>query len=322
MTLLEAGLPISVPGLTIHRACGSGINSVALAAESILAGKNQIVIAGGTESMTRSPHLLAPSEDSYSRKPPSFVSRRNSPESIGDPPMGITAENLAEKYNISREEQDEFAYKSQKKMESAMNQGLFDEQILPIEIKDRNGQITIVDKDEHPRPNTSLETLAKLRPAFKEGGTVTAGNSSGVNDGASALVVMSREEAEKRGLEPFAKVKDWAVAGVDPHIMGIGPVPATKMILEKNGLTMDDIDLIEINEAFAAQVLACDRELQFDMDKVNVNGGAIAHGHPIAATGGMLITKLAYEMKRRNAKLGLVTACCGGGQGISLLLER
>ncbi len=322
LSLLEAGLPVHVPGLTIDRQCGSGINAVALAAERIRSGGCDIVVAGGTESMTRMPYLLEPAPDSYSRMPPKFIRRPLAPARIGDPPMGITAENLVEKYGITREEQDQFSYMSQQKMAKAMEQGLFDEQILPIKIKDKKGREFIFDTDEHPRPDTTVEVLAKLRPAFKAGGTVTAGNSSGINDGASALVLMSREEAEKRGLEPLATVRDSAVAGVDPNIMGIGPVPATQKVLERNGLKLDDIDLIEINEAFAAQVLACDRELHFDMDKVNVNGGAIAHGHPIAATGGMLITKLVYEMKRRNVKRGLVTACCGGGQGISLIIER
>lgn len=322
LSLLEADLPITVPGMTIDRACGSGINAVALAAERILAGACDIVVAGGTESMTRAPYLMEPAADSFSLMPPKFIRRPLSPKRIGDPPMGITAENLAEKYGISREEQDEFAYRSQKKMAKAMEQRLFDEQIVPIKLKGRKGEEITFDTDEHPRPNTTVEVLSKLPPAFKEGGTVTAGNSSGINDGASALVLMSSKEAEKRGIEPLAIVRDSAVAGVDPNIMGIGPVPSTNQVLERNGLTLDDIDLIEINEAFAAQVLACDRELHFDMEKVNVNGGAIAHGHPIAATGGMLITKLVYEMKRRDVKRGLVTACCGGGQGISLIVER
>ncbi len=322
LSLLEAGLPVTVPGLTIDRQCGSGINAVALAAERILAGGCDIVVAGGTDSMTRTPYLLEPAPDAFSRMPPKFIRRPLAPKRIGDPLMGITAENLVEKYGISREEQDQFAYSSQQKMARAMEQGRFDEQILPVTLTDKKGKEFIFAVDEHPRPDTTLEVLAKLRPAFKEGGSVTAGNSSGINDGASALVLMSGEEAEKRGLEPLGIVRDSAVAGVDPNIMGIGPVPSTQTVLERNGLTLDDIDLIEINEAFAAQVLACDRELHFDMDKVNVNGGAIAHGHPIAATGGMLVTKLVYEMKRRNVKRGLVTACCGGGQGISLIIER
>jgi acetyl-CoA C-acetyltransferase len=321
LTLLEAGLPTSIPGLTIDRQCGSGINSVALAAEAIVANKASIVISGGTESMSRSPYLLAPQERAYDRMPPSFVNPSLSPEIIGDPPMGITAENLVEKYSISREEQDEFSHRSQQKMAEAMENKLFQDQIVPIPLQTKKGEF-LFSTDEHPRPSVTIDKLAKLPPAFKQGGSVTAGNSSGLNDGASALVLMSREEAEARGLEPLAYVTDWAVAGVDPNIMGIGPVPAIQKLLKQTGGSLNDFDLIEINEAFAAQVLACDRELSFDMEKVNVLGGAIAHGHPIAATGGMLVTKLAYEMKRRNVQKGLVTACIGGGQGIALALER
>ncbi len=322
LSLLQAGLPLSVPGITIDRQCGSGINSVALAAQAVIAGNGKIFVAGGTESMTRSPYLLEPPSQAFDRMPPKFVRRQLSPDHIGDPAMGITAENLAERYKISREEQDAFACRSQEKMKSAMEKGLFKEEIVPVPLTDKKGNTILFDTDEHPRPDTTEAALAKLPSVFKENGTVTAGNSSGVNDGASALVIMSSQEAEQRGLEPLAKVKHWAVAGVDPNIMGIGPVPATRKVLSNAGLTLDDIDLVEINEAFAAQVLACDRELRLDWDKVNVNGGAIAHGHPIAATGGMLVMKLANEMKRRDAKRGLVTACIGGGQGISLILER
>lgn len=235
--------------------------------------------------------------------------------------MGITAENLVEKYGISREEQDRFAFESQKKMALAMEEGRFKEQILPITVCEGKTEF-VFDTDEHPRPGTTLEALAKLPPAFKEGGSVTAGNSSGINDGAAALVLMSKQRAEAMGLEILAKVTAYSVVGVDPNIMGIGPVPGVRKVLDRTGLQLEDIDLIEINEAFAAQVLACDRELQMDLRKVNVNGGAIAHGHPIAATGAILCTKLVYEMKRTNAKRGLVTACIGGGQGIAVLFER
>ncbi|MBB6450871.1 acetyl-CoA C-acetyltransferase [Geomicrobium halophilum] len=321
VSLLEAGLPVEVPGLTIDRQCGSGINSVALAAEKIMTGKADVVVAGGTESMTRSPHLLEVQEKAYDLRPPRFLKRRLSPEEIGDPPMGITAENLAEKYEIKRDEQDEFALNSQTRMAKAMEKGYFKDQIVPIEVKTRKGSFTF-EEDEHPRPGVTKENLAHLSPVFKQNGTVTAGSSSGINDGASALVLMSKDEAKRRRLEPLAVVKASAVAGVDPNIMGIGPVPAVKKVLEQTGETLDDFDLIEINEAFAAQVLACDRELSFDMEKVNVNGGAIAHGHPIAATGGMLVTKLCYELQRRGAKKGLVTACIGGGQGIALTIEN
>ncbi len=321
LTLLQAGLPFSVPGLTIDRQCGSGINSVILAAESIIAGKADIVLAGGTESLSRSPYLLSPMDKAFDRMPPKFVKRQLSPDHIGDPPMGITAENLVEHYLITRKEQDEFALRSQRRMAIAMENSWFEEQILPISVKGKKGE-WLFDKDEHPRADTTLEKLATLSPAFKQGGTVTAGNSSGVNDGASALLIMSEKEAKIRGLEPLAYISDWAIAGVDPNLMGIGPVPAVQKLLRNSGGNLDQFDLIEINEAFAAQVLACDRELSFNMEKVNVNGGAIAHGHPIAATGGMLVTKLIYEMKRRNVKKGLVTACIGGGQGIALSLER
>jgi acetyl-CoA C-acetyltransferase len=321
VALLEAGLDINVPGLTIDRQCGSGINSVVLAAEAIITGE-KIVVAGGTESMTNEPYLLEKSKRAYDTRPPSFLSRNLSTEEIGDPPMGITAENLAEKYFISKEEQNQFAYDSQMKMKKAMELGKFKEQILPITLTDKKGNEIIFEEDEHPRGDITLEGLGKLPAVFKKGGTVTAGTSSGINDGAAALVLMSQEEAERRGLEPLGKVISWAVAGVDPNIMGIGPVPAIQKLLKKSGLTMDDIDLFEINEAFAAQVLACHRELGFDMKKVNVNGGAIAHGHPIAATGSMLITKILFELKDRDLKRGLVSACIGGGQGIALLVER
>ncbi|MED4753809.1 thiolase family protein [Brevibacillus choshinensis] len=322
LSALMAGMPVSVAGLTIDRQCGSGINSVALAAEAIRAGSAGIMVAGGTESMTRIPFLMESSSQAYDRTPPKFVRRELSPPSIGNPPMGITAENLVERYGISREEQDEFSFQSQQKMRTAMEAGIFAEQILPVSIPSKKGESFLFDTDEHPRPDSTLAALARLQPAFKQGGTVTAGNSSGVNDGAAALVLMDSREAEKRGLEPLARVTGWAVAGVDPNIMGIGPVPATQKLLAKMSLTMDDIDLVEINEAFAAQVIACDRELHFDPDRVNVTGGAIAHGHPIAATGSMLVTKLAYELKRRGSKRGLVTACIGGGQGIALMIER
>lgn len=323
LSLLHGGLPISVPGITIDRQCGSGINTVALAADAIKAGSGRILIAGGTESLTRAPYLMEPPSQNFDRMPPKFISKKPlSPEHLGDPPMGITAENLAERYNISREEQDAFALRSQLKMKRAVEQGYYKEQIVPVPISGRKGEITLFSEDEHPRPETTIEGLTQLRPVFKRNGSVTAGNASGIVDGASALLLMSEEEAEKRGLEPLATVADWALAGVDPNIMGIGPVPAINKLLDKNRLNLEDVDLIEINEAFACQVLACDRELHLDWEKVNVNGGAIAHGHPIAATGGMLVMKLAHEMKRRGVKRGIVTACIGGGQGIALMLER
>jgi acetyl-CoA C-acetyltransferase len=322
LTALQTGLSVEIPGLTVDRQCGSGINAVNLAAQAIRAGDGDIYIAGGIESMSRAPYLMDRPEKPYSSSPPSFRKSQLSPKEIGDPPMGITAENLVKKYKISREEQDEFALRSQQKMAVAMREGRFTEQIVPITIPVKKGDPIVFDTDEHPRPQTTIEALSKLPPAFLEGGTVTAGNSSGLNDAASALVIMSREKAEELGLAPLAVVREYAVAGVDPNIMGIGPVPATRKVLEKSGLSLEDIDIIEINEAFAAQVIACDRELKMDPEKVNVNGGAIAHGHPLGATGAILITKAVYELKRSGGRYALITACIGGGQGISTIIER
>ncbi|WP_156289651.1 thiolase family protein [Oceanobacillus salinisoli] len=322
LTALESGLPLSISALTVDRQCGSGINAAALAAQAIRAGSGDIYVAGGTESMSRAPYLMDPAERPYSPAPPQFRSSRLSPDRIGDPPMGITAENLVEKYEISREEQDQFSLESQKRMARAIEEGRFNEQIVPITIPVRKGDPIVFDKDEHPRPGTTMEGLSKLPAVFKKGGSVTPGNSSGLNDGASALVVMAREKAEELGLKPLASIKASSVAGVDPNIMGIGPVPATKKVLERTGMKLSDMDLIELNEAFASQVLAVDRELSFDRDKLNVNGGAIAHGHPLGATGGMLITKAVYELERSGGQFGLITACIGGGQGISTIIER
>jgi acetyl-CoA C-acetyltransferase len=322
LTALQTGLSIEIPGLTVDRQCGSGINAVNLAAQAIRAGDGDIYIAGGIESMSRAPYLMDRPEKPYSSTPPSFRKSQLSPKEIGDPPMGITAENLVKKYNISREEQDEFALRSQQKMAAAMREGRFNEQIVPITIPVRKGEPIVFDTDEHPRPQTTMEALSKLQPAFLEGGTVTAGNSSGLNDGASALVIMSREKAEELGVPLLAVVREYAVAGVDPNIMGIGPVPATRKVLKKAGLSLEDIDIIEMNEAFAAQVIACDRELNMDPEKVNVNGGAISHGHPLGATGAILITKAVYELKRSGGRYALITACIGGGQGIATIIER
>ncbi|MCM3740026.1 thiolase family protein [Oceanobacillus luteolus] len=322
LTALQAGLPISTPGLTIDRQCGSGINAVVLAAQAIRSGAGDIYVAGGVESMTRAPYLMERPERPYSSAPPKWHRMQHAPKEIGSPPMGVTAENLANQYQISREEQDAFAYSSQQKMATAMEKGLFDEQIVPIKVPVRKGEPIVFDKDEHPRPNTNLEALSKLPPVFAKEGTVTAGSSSGLNDAASALVVMSREKAEELGLTPLAVVRESAVAGVDPNIMGIGPVPATKKVMEKSGLTLDDMDLIELNEAFAAQALACVKELSINLEKLNVNGGAISHGHPLGATGGILVGKAVYELNRSGGRYGLVTACIGGGQGIAVILER
>ena len=321
LTALQTGLSIELPGLTIDRQCGSGINAINLAAQAIKAGDGDVYIAGGTESMSRAPYLMDRAERAYSSIPPKFRGSQLSPKEIGDPPMGITAENLASKYEISREEQDKFSLRSQQRMAIAMEEGRFDEQIVPISIPVRKGEPIIFKADEHPRPGTTIEGLSKLQPAFLKGGTVTAGSSSGLNDAASALVIMSREKAEELGIQPLATIRASAVAGVDPNIMGIGPVPATKNVLEKSGINLNEIDIIELNEAFAAQVIACDRELKLDPEKLNVNGGAISHGHPLGATGAILTTKAIYELRRSNGKYALITACIGGGQGIATIIE-
>lgn len=322
LTALETGLSINLPGLTIDRQCGSGMNAINLAAQAIKSGAGDIYIAGGIESMSRAPFLMERSSRAFSPMPPQIQKSQLSPKRIGNPPMGITAENLAKKYKISREEQDEFAFRSQQRMARAMHEGRYKEQIVPIEILVKKGNPILFEIDEHPRAQTTLEALSKLSPAFLEGGTVTAGSSSGLNDAASALVIMSREKAEELDLKPLAIVREYAVAGVDPNIMGIGPVPATRKVLERSGLTLEDMDLIEINEAFASQVIACDRELKMNPEKVNVNGGAIAQGHPLGATGAILTTKAIYELHRTGGKYALITACIGGGQGIATIIER
>ncbi|WP_227935317.1 thiolase family protein [Alkalihalobacillus deserti] len=322
LTALQTGLSKELPGLTVDRQCGSGINAVVLAAQAIKSGAGDVYIAGGVESMSRAPYLMDRVDKAYSPTLPKFRKSQLSPKEVGDPPMGITAENLVEKYEISRKEQDEFALRSQQRMAKAMEEGRFDEQIVPISIPVRKAEPFEFKKDEHPRQNTTFEGLSKLSPAFLYDGSVTAGNSSGLNDAASALVIMSREKADQLGLTPLAVIRESAVAGVDPNIMGIGPVPSSKKVMEKSNLSIDDMDIIELNEAFAAQVIACDRELNIDPEKLNVNGGAIAHGHPLGATGAILLTKAVYELKRMNGKYALITACIGGGQGIAVIIER
>ncbi|SIS01501.1 acetyl-CoA C-acetyltransferase [Peribacillus simplex] len=327
LAALRAKIPNEVPGYTVHRQCGSGLQSIHNAAQQIMSGLSDIVLAGGGESMSTAPYYLRNARYGYRAGNSELVDpntesqpRAQPIEVYGRLTMGLTAENLAEKYNISRKTQDEFALNSQEKAANAIKSGLFNDEIIPYEIKTRKG-ITVFATDEHPR-ETSMEKLAKLPAVFKEGGTVTPGNSSGRNDGAAALLLMADEEASKRGLSPRARIVSQAVAGVSPEIMGIGPVPATKKALKLAGLTMEDIDLIELNEAFAAQSLAVIEELQIDQSKVNVNGGAIALGHPIGATGSILMTKLMYEMERRKARYGLVTLCIAGGIGISTIIEN
>ncbi|UOE95650.1 thiolase family protein [Alkalihalobacillus sp. LMS39] len=322
LSALQTGLSLSIPGVTVDRQCGSSINTVNLAAQAIKAGDCDIVVAGGTESMSRAPFLLEKTTKAYATAPPKILPAQLSPKEIGDPPMGITAENLANEYSITREEQDKYALCSQQKMANAMKQGFFTEQIVPISIPVRKGKPIVFHEDEHPRPNTSLEALAKLPPAFIEGGSVTAGSSSGLNDAASALVLMSREKAEELGVKPLAAVIGYTVTGVDPNKMGIGPVPAIRALVEKTKVSLEEVDFVELNEAFAAQVLACNKELGIPDEKLNVNGGAIAHGHPLGATGGILVAKAVYELKRRQGKYAVVSACIGGGQGIATLLKR
>ncbi|QIA27653.1 thiolase family protein [Thermaerobacter sp. PB12/4term] len=322
LTALEAGLPVTVPGMTVDRQCGSGLQAIVLAASLIRAGEGRIYLAGGTESMTRAPFLLERPAQPFPRTPPRFLRFQLAPEAVGNPPMGITAENVAERYGISREEQDAFALESHRRAVRAQAAGHFAEQIVPVPVPAGKGQVASFDRDEHPRPDTSLEKLAALPPVFKPGGTVTAGNACGINDGAAAVVVMDAAEAERRGSRPLGRITGWAVAGVDPNYMGIGPVPATRQVLERTGTRLDAVEVVELNEAFAAQALACIRELGLDPERVNPDGGAIALGHPLGATGAILVTKLLSALQRRGGRLGLVTACIGGGQGIAALIER
>jgi len=321
---LKAGLPIEVPAWTVNKMCGSGLKSVALAAQSILLGDADIVVAGGTENMSAAPYLLPKARYGYRMGHGQIVDSMILDGLwciLSDVHMGVTAENLAKKYGISRDEQDEFAAWSQQKAEKAVKSGRFKDEIVPVEIPSKKGTV-VFEQDEYPRFGVTKESLAGLKPAFLKDGTVTAGNASGINDGAAAVVVMSSERAAKLGLKPLAKIRSYAWAAVPPEIMGIGPVPATRKALEKAGLTLDQIDLVEANEAFAAQSLAVDRELHFNKDRLNVNGGAIAIGHPIGASGCRILVTLLYEMGKRDAKYGLATLCIGGGMGIAMIVER
>ncbi len=322
---VKAGIPVEVPAATLNMVCGSGMKSIITAAQTILCGDSDIVVAGGAESMSNAPF---------------YCKSIRSGNKLGDLPlidglildgltdhfnnyhMGITAENLAEKYGVTREEQDLFAAKSQQKAAAAIAAGLFDEEIAPVAIFDKKGNRTDITADEYPRPDTTAEKLSKLRPAFKKDGTVTAGNASGVNDGAAALVLMSARKAEALGLTPLAKLVSYASVGVAPEIMGIGPVNAARKALKEGGLSLSDIDLFEANEAFAAQSIAVMRELGLPEEKTNVNGGAIALGHPIGASGARILVTLLYEMKRRNLRRGAAMLCVGGGMGVCLIAER
>ena len=319
---VKAGIPIEKPQFTISKACAGSIKAITLAAQIIKSGDADVIIAGGMESMSNATFMLKQARWGYRLGHGQLQDQLILFDPLSGNTMGETAENVAEKYNVSREDQDALGFRSQQLAEKAIKEGKFKEQIVPVEIPSKKGPI-IFDTDEHPRFGTTLESLQKLKPAFKKnGGTVTAGSSSGMNDGASALLVMSREKADELGLVPMATIVSYASAGVDPALMGIGPIPATRLALEKAGLTMADIDLIELNEAFASQAIACMRELDMDIDKVNVNGGAIALGHPVSASGGALVTKLLYELKARDLRYGLATLCIGGGQGMALIVER
>lgn len=329
MALLLAGLPLHVAGQTINRLCGSGLQAVNSAAQAIQTGMGDTFVAGGTESMTRAPFVLGKADSAFTRgmnlqdttlgwrfiNP--NLSAMHYPYSMGE-----TAENVAEKYGVSRADQDAFALRSQQRAVAAQRSGRFADEIVPVSIPQKKGESIVVAIDEHPRADTSLEKLAALKPAFRKDGSVTAGNAAGINDGAAALVMMSGSRAEQLGLRPRARIIASAVAGVDPAYMGLGPIPATRKVLQRAGLSIKDMDVIELNEAFASQSLQCIRELEIDEEKVNVNGGAIALGHPLGCSGARLVVTLVYELEQRGARYGLATMCIGVGQGIATIIER
>ena len=321
---IAAGIPDSVSSLTINKVCGSGLKAVHLATQAILAGDAEIVVAGGMENMNQAPYILKNARDGFKMGDQKLIDTMTSDGLtcvFNQYHMGITAENLADKYSITREEQDQFSAWSQEKAVKAIEEGKFKDEIVPVVIPQRKGDPIVFDTDEYPKKGSTAEKLAGLRPAFKKDGSVTAGNASGINDGAAVLVVMSRKKADELGIKPLVTIKGNASAGVDPSIMGIGPVPAVKKVLEKTSISMEEIELIEANEAFAAQALAVDRELHFNKEILNVNGGAIALGHPIGASGARILVTLIHEMKRRNAQKGLATLCIGGGQGVATIVE-
>ena len=321
---IAAGIPDSVPATTINKVCGSGLKAVALGAQAILVGAAEIVVAGGQENMSAAPYLLPKARYGYRMGHGELQDSMILDGlwcALSDCHMGVTAENVAAQFGVSREEQDNFAAESQRRAAQAIESGIFADEIVPVEIQQRKGAV-LVEKDEHPRPDTTAEKLAGLRAAFKSDGGVTAGNASGINDGAAALVLMSRRRADALGIRPLASIRSWASAGVDPKIMGIGPVPATQKALARAELNVRDLDLVEANEAFAAQSVAVVRELGLDPEKVNVHGGAIALGHPIGASGARVLTTLLHGMKHRHARLGLATLCIGGGQGIAMVVSN
>ncbi|WP_404442753.1 acetyl-CoA C-acetyltransferase [Sutcliffiella horikoshii] len=321
---MAAGLPQEVSSMTINKVCGSGLKAVHLATQAILTGDADIVVAGGMENMSQAPYLLKGARDGFKMGDQKLIDTMVADGltcAFNDYHMGVTAENLCTKYELTREEQDEFAANSQQKAVQAIEDGKFKDEIVPVEVKKKK-EILTIDTDEYPRKGTTAEKLGGLRPAFKKDGSVTAGNASGINDGAAAVVVMSKEKAEELGIKPLVKIVANASSGVDPSIMGIGPVTAVKKAMEKGGQSMEEMDLVEANEAFAAQALAVGKELQFDPEKLNVNGGAIALGHPIGASGTRILVTLIHEMKRREAKKGLATLCIGGGQGVATIVEN
>lgn len=322
---IHAGLPETVPAMSINKVCGSGLRTVSLAAQFIKAGDADIILAGGTESMTNAPYALPNARSGYRMGDGNIVDvmiKDGLWDIFNDYHMGVTAENIAEKWNISREEQDQFALQSQLKAESAIKNGKFKDEIVPVAIPQRKGDPIIFDTDEFPRPGTTIENLQKLRPAFKKDGTVTAGNASGINDGASMVVVMSADKAKELGVKPLVKIVSYASAALDPKIMGYGPVEASRKALKKANLTIEDMGLIEANEAFASQSIAVARDLKLNPEITNVNGGAIALGHPIGASGNRILVTLIHEMKRRNVKYGLATLCIGGGMGTAVIVEN
>jgi acetyl-CoA C-acetyltransferase len=322
---INAGLPDAVPAMTINKVCGSGLKAVHMAVQSIRCGDADLIIAGGQESMSQAPHVLPNSRKGQRMGDWKMVDSMVSDglwDAFNDYHMGNTAENIADKFTISREEQDAFAATSQQKAVAAQQAGYFDDQLVPVSIPQRKGDPVIVDRDEGPREGVTAEGLGKLRPAFSKDGTVTAGNASSLNDGAAAVIVCSAQKAEELGLTPLVTVRAHASAGVDPQIMGTGPIPATRRCLGRAGWQVNELDLIEANEAFAAQAISVNRDLQWDTDKVNVNGGAIALGHPIGASGCRVLVTLLHEMRRRDAKKGLATLCIGGGMGVALAVER
>ncbi len=330
MSALLAGLPVEVAGQTVNRLCGSGLQAINSAAHAIMVGDGDAFVAGGVESMTRAPYVMAKPESAYDRGNREVYDttlgwRFTNPrlaEMYHPYSMGETGENVAEQCGVSREEQDAFALRSHQRAVAAIEDGRFQNQIVPVMVPQRKGDPLEITRDEHPRADTSFEALAKLRPAFRADGTVTAGNSSGINDGASATVIVEKQYARQHNLKPLARVISTAVAGVDPSVMGLGPIPATRKALERAELTVDDLDLIELNEAFASQSVAVMRELALDPDKTNVNGGAIALGHPLGMSGARLITMLSHELERRGGRYGLATMCIGVGQGIATIIER